>query len=106
MLIDRETGDEDSEIKVDPGQTSETERNAQKVKSFHVRISGPLRECHVGFDRARPSELTADYTDYSDSMSITVFPAPELYSPRRADFGNQKNFCHLLPIRVIRVIRG
>ena len=66
VLIDRETGDKDGEVKVNSGETGQTERNAQKVESFHAEISGARRDCHAGFHRPGRSELTADGADVTD----------------------------------------
>ena len=49
MLVDGETGHEDGEVKINPGETGQAERNAQKVKSFHAEISGAHSDCHAGF---------------------------------------------------------
>jgi hypothetical protein len=37
MLLDGETGREDGEVQVDPGEAGEAERDAQKLKRFHHR---------------------------------------------------------------------
>ena len=49
VLVYRQAGDEDGEVKIDPGETGQAERNAQKVESFHAEISGALRDCHARF---------------------------------------------------------
>jgi seryl-tRNA synthetase len=49
MQIYRQAGDEDGEVKIDPGETGQTERNAQKVESFHAEISNALCDCHATF---------------------------------------------------------
>ena len=56
MLIDCETGDKDSQVKIDPGETGQAERNAQKVESFHAKVSGALRDCHLIFERHAESQ--------------------------------------------------
>jgi hypothetical protein len=40
MLVDRETGDENGEIKINACETSETERDAEKMEFFHEEIIG------------------------------------------------------------------
>ena len=35
MLVNRQTGDENGEVKIDPGEAGETERNPEKVELFH-----------------------------------------------------------------------
>ncbi len=49
VLIDGEAGDEDGQVKIDPGQTGQAERDAQKVESFHAEISDAARDCHLVF---------------------------------------------------------
>jgi hypothetical protein len=42
-----QAGNEDGEVKIDPGETGETERHAQEVESVHAEISNALRDCHL-----------------------------------------------------------
>ena len=39
VQVYRQAGDEDGEVKIDPGETGQAERHAQKVESFHAEIS-------------------------------------------------------------------
>ena len=43
VLVYRQAGDEDGEVKIDPGETGQAERHAQKVESFHAEISDAPR---------------------------------------------------------------
>jgi hypothetical protein len=47
VQVDGQTGDKDREVKIDPGETGETECDAQEVESFHAEISNALRNCHL-----------------------------------------------------------
>ena len=49
MLVNRESGHENREIKIDSSQASKPERDAQQVESIHGAISDPARGCHVHF---------------------------------------------------------
>ena len=40
MKMNRQTRGEDSEIKINSGETSEPERDAEKVEPIHVKIMG------------------------------------------------------------------
>ena len=40
MLVDRETSDENGEIKINACEASETERDAEKMKFLHEEIIG------------------------------------------------------------------
>ena len=38
MLMDRQSGDENREVKIYPGETGQAERDAKKVEPFHGEI--------------------------------------------------------------------
>jgi hypothetical protein len=40
MLVDRETGDENGEIKINACETSETERDSKEMEFLHEEIIG------------------------------------------------------------------
>ena len=50
MLINGQAGDKNSQVKIDPRETGETQRNTEEAELFHREISDALRDCHVGFE--------------------------------------------------------
>ena len=54
VQVYREAGDENGEVKIDPGETGQAKRDAQKIESFHAEISNALGDCHVSFERWAP----------------------------------------------------
>ena len=42
MLVDRQTNDENGEVKVDAGETGQTERDTEKVQPLHAKSMRPL----------------------------------------------------------------
>ena len=47
MLVYRQAGDENREVKIDAGEAGQAERDAEKVESLHAKICGPSGNCHV-----------------------------------------------------------
>ena len=47
MLVNRQTNDENGEVKIDAGETGQTERDTEKVQPLHAKIMRPSANCHV-----------------------------------------------------------
>jgi hypothetical protein len=47
VLMNREAGDEDSQIQIDASEAGKPERHAHEIESVHGAISDPARPCHV-----------------------------------------------------------
>ena len=89
MLVDGETGYENSQVKIEAGETGEAERDAQQAKSFHARISDAACDCHEGFAgaprlTARRAVATAEHARHpSHSRTARLCEEPARHAWRR-----------------------